>query len=171
VRFKAFCHGENYGGCFGKVSLSAVLDGVETQLGEAKLSLKNSYTDTIEVPLSAENLLKLQAAKSVTGTLTADANDNPRADKRVKWDSVPVQQKTTTDKLLLKPDKPACLVPDVVGKSSAVAKRIIRKSGCATGKVKRTKDKKNAGRIIAQSLTPKLAFPYGTKINLTLATK
>jgi PASTA domain-containing protein len=171
VRIKGFCHGENYGGCFGKVALDATLDGVPTRLGEARVSLKNSFTDTIEIPVSPENLLKLQAAKRVEGTLTADTNDNPRADDRVKWDSVPVQQKTTTDKITLVPDKFPCVVPNVVGNSSKVGKAKLKKAGCATGKVKRKKSPKNAGKVIKQSRAAGLVLPAGTKVDLTIGTK
>jgi hypothetical protein len=41
----------------------------------------------------------------VTATVTFDARDNPRIDKRVRWRSVPVQRKTTVDKVRLKPKR------------------------------------------------------------------
>jgi hypothetical protein len=170
VRAKIFCHGENYGGCFGKVALDANLAGADVRLGEARVSLKNSFTDSIEIPISADSLLKIQQAKSVVATLTADTNDNPRADDRVKWDTVPVQQKTTSDKILLKPDKLPCVVPKIVGNSSKVAKAKLKKAGCATGKVKRKKDKKRRGKVIAQSQPAGAVLPAGSKVDITIAT-
>lgn len=40
-----------------------------------------------------------------TATVTSAGRDNPRIDKRVRWRSVPVQKKTTTDKVRLTPNR------------------------------------------------------------------
>jgi hypothetical protein len=105
ARLKGQCHGENYGGCYGKLRLTAVLDGQEVSLGSARFSIRSGYKDTIEVPISASNVAKIQKAKGVTATVTSDARDNPRGDRRVRWRSVPVQKKTTTDKVRLNPNR------------------------------------------------------------------
>ena len=105
ARLKGQCHGENYGGCFGKLRLTAVIDGAEVTLGSVRFSIRAGYKDTIEVPIAAKYVAAIQKAKGVTATATSDARDNPRKDKRVRWKSVPVQKKTTTDKVRLKPKR------------------------------------------------------------------
>jgi hypothetical protein len=105
ARLKGQCHGENYGGCFGKVRLDAVIDGQSVRLGSARFSIRSGYKDTIEVPIAQKYVAAIQKAKGVTATATSDARDNPRIDKRVRWRSVPVQKKTTTDKVRLKPNR------------------------------------------------------------------
>lgn len=170
ARLKGFCHGENYGGCFGTVSLDATIDGVPTHLGDGKFSIKNAYTEPIDVPLSPDVILKIQQAKKVVATATADAHDNPRSDDRVKWDSVPVQSLTTTDQVTLTPDKMPCVVPKVVGNSSAVAKKKLRAAGCATGKVKRKKSPKNSGKVIAQGKPAGTVLPAGSRVDITIGT-
>jgi hypothetical protein len=105
ARLKGQCHADNYGGCYGKLRLTAVLDGQEVSLGSARFSIRYGGKDTIEVPISAKNVAAIQKAKGVTATVTSDARDNPRGDRRVRWRSVPVQKKTTTDKVRLKPNR------------------------------------------------------------------
>ncbi|HEX8066541.1 MAG TPA: PASTA domain-containing protein [Thermoleophilaceae bacterium] len=171
ARLKGTCHGENYGGCFGKLSLDATIDGAAVHLGDARFSIRNATTEVVEVPLSPDDLLKIQRAKRLTGEVTAEAHDDPRADDRVKWDSVPVQSLTTSDKVSLVPDKPPCVVPKVLGKSLSVAKRKIKAAGCAVGQIKRKKDKSKAGKVIAQTRAPKLVLPTGSRVGLTVGTK
>jgi hypothetical protein len=170
VRLKGFCHGENYAGCFGTVSLDATLNGVPVHLGDTKVSIKNAFTETIEVPISPANVLLLQQARKVVATATADTHDNPRSDDRAKWDSVPVQQKTTTDQVTITPDKFPCVVPKIVGNSSAVGKKKLKAAGCATGKVSRKKSPSKAGKIIAQSVPAKTVLPAGAKVGITIGT-
>jgi hypothetical protein len=105
ARLKGQCHGQNYGGCFGKLRLEAVIDGQTVALGSARFSIRSGYKDTIEVPISATNVARIQKAKGVTATVTSAARDNPRIDRRVRWKSVPVQKKTTTDKVRLNPNR------------------------------------------------------------------
>jgi hypothetical protein len=105
ARLKGQCPGVNYGGCFGKLRLTAVLDGQEVTLGSARFSIRSGYKDTIEVPISASNVAKIVKAKGVTATVTSEARDNPRIDRRVRWKTVPVQRKTTTDKVRLNPKR------------------------------------------------------------------
>jgi hypothetical protein len=105
ARLKGECHFENYGGCYGKLRVDATIDGQSVLLGTARFSIRSGYKDTIEVPISQKNVAAIQKAKGVTATVTSDARDNPRGDRRVKWRSVPVQKKTTTDKVRLKPNR------------------------------------------------------------------
>ncbi len=169
ARLKGFCHGENYGGCFGTVTLDATLDGAPVRLGEVKLSIPNSHTETIDVPLSEENVIKLQRAQKVTATATADAHDNPRSDDRVKWDSVPVQQKTTTEEVVLTPDLQPCVVPKLVGKSSKSAKSSLRKAGCSTKtKYKKAKKRSQVGKVIAQNQAAGTVLPTSAAVTITI---
>jgi hypothetical protein len=105
ARLKGQCHGENYGGCFGKLRLDAVIDGQSVRLGSARFSIRAGYEKTIEVPISATNVAAIKKAKGVTATVTSDARDNPRIDRRVRWRSVPVQKRTTTDRVRLRPSR------------------------------------------------------------------
>lgn len=105
ARLKGQCHGENYGGCFGKLRLDAVIDGESVRLGSVRFSIRAGYKATIEVPISQTNVARIQKAKGVTATVTSDARDNPRIDRRVRWRSVPVQKKTTIDKVRLNPNR------------------------------------------------------------------
>ena len=170
VRLKVFCHGENYGGCFGDLALDATLDGVPTRLGDVKFSVPNSHTETIEVPLSQENLLKVQLAKRVTATATAVAHDNPRSDERVKWDSVPQQEVTTSGEVVLTPDKAPCVVPKkLIGKSSRVAKAALRSAGCvAVVKYKKTAKAKQIGKVVGVSVAAGTVLPSSSRVTLTI---
>lgn len=171
ARLRVFCHGENYGGCTGTMKLEATLNGVPAALGAARFHVPGSHTEMVEIPLSPDTLLKIQQAGRVKATATADAHDNPRSDARVKWDSVPVQQKTTSDRVVLTPDKKPCIVPKkLIGKSSRVAKAAIRKAGCkAVVKFKKTAETKQAGKVVAVSPAPSSVLPAGSKVTITVA--
>jgi hypothetical protein len=170
VRAKIFCHFENYGACVGKLGLDATLDGVAGRLGEASFNVPHGHTHTVEIPVSEATALKIAVAKKVTGTLTAEARDNPRGDDRVKWDSVPVQEKTSSDQIVLAPDKPACVVPKkLVGKSSKSAKASVKKAGCSSAvKYKKGVKAKQVGKIVAVSPASGTVLPGGSKITLTI---
>lgn len=170
VRLKLFCHGENYGGCVGTLRLNATLGGVDTLVGEAKFNVPASHTETLEVPISKDILLKLQMARKVTATATAEARDNPRGDKRVKWGSVPVQEKTTTDQVVLQPDKLPCVVPrKLIGKASKSAKASVKKAGCrAVVKYKKGAQSKEVGKVVSVSPVSGTVLPAGAKVTLTI---
>jgi hypothetical protein len=170
MRAKLFCHGENYGGCIGDLAVDATLDGVPTRLGELRVNVTPTHTVTVDIPISPENLLKVQLAKRVTATLTADTHDNPRADERVKWDSVPVQSMTTTDQIVLEADKPPCVVPKkLVGKSSRVAKDALRKGGCVgVVKYKRTANRKQVAKVISVKPASGTVLPADSRVTLTV---
>lgn len=170
VRLKGECHGENYGGCFGDLTLSAVIDGAQRTLGEVKFSIKPGYKETIEIPISEASVLAIQKAKTLQGTLTAVAHDDPRADGRVKWDSVPRQEKTTTDAITLRADKPACVVPGgLVGKSSASAKAKLKAAGCGNVvKYKKVSKSKQFSKVVSVKPKAGTVLPAGTKVTLTI---
>ena len=170
ARPKVFCHGENYGGCFGNLKIEAVLDGVPTLVGQAKFAVKNSHTVIVDVPVAPDVLLKIQQARRVTATVTAEASDNPRQDDRAKWDSVPVQSKTTTGEMVLEPDRLPCVVPaKLVGKSSKVAKAMIRKAGCKTKvKYKKAKKRSQAGKVLAVSPAAGSVLAANAAVTITI---
>ncbi|HEX8742676.1 MAG TPA: PASTA domain-containing protein [Thermoleophilaceae bacterium] len=170
VRLKGQCNAENYGGCFGELSLAAVIDGAPRKLGEVSFSLKPGIRNTIEIPISAASVLAIQKARTLEGTLTAVGHDDPRADDRVKWDSVPRQEKTTTDKITLKPDRKACIVPGgLVGKTSVKAKAALKKAGCLyLLKNKKVSKKSQVGRIVAVKPGAGTVVPAGSRVTLTV---
>jgi hypothetical protein len=180
VRLKGDCYFENYGGCYGEVALDAVIGGQQRRLGTTSFAVARATKGTIEIPISDANVLAIQNAKTVQGTLTAVAHDDPRNDPRVKWDSVPVQQKTTTGPITLTPDKqpippkPSCIVPKkLVGMTASKAKSALKKANCgATVLYKKTKNKKQVAKVI--STKPKKAgtvLPNASKVTLTVGKK
>ena len=62
-----------------------------------------------------------------------------------------------------------CRVPKVVGKTLAVARRTIRRSNCAVGRIRYTRSKRPKGRVVSQSRRGGLSLPRGTKVNLVLS--
>jgi hypothetical protein len=168
VRLKGECHGENYGGCFGKLTLSAEIDGATRDLGDVSFSIRPGFKETIEIPISQASVLAIQGAKTLKGTLTAEARDDPRDDPRVKWDSVPVQEKTTTDSITLKPDYPACVVPGgLIGKSSRTAKAKLKANGCNNVvKFKRVTSSKQFSKVVSVKPKAGTVLPGGTRVTL-----
>ena len=65
--------------------------------------------------------------------------------------------------------RPVCVVPRVVGKRLAAARRSIRAAHCSLGRVRRISSRKSAGRVIAQSPRPGLRKPAGTKVKLVVS--
>ncbi|HEX8053594.1 MAG TPA: PASTA domain-containing protein [Thermoleophilaceae bacterium] len=170
VRLKGECNGENYGGCFGELTLSAVIDGASRTLGQVDFSIAPGVKNTIEIPISEASVLAIQKAKILKGTLTAVAHDNPRGDARVKWDSVPRQEKTTTDEISLKPDRPACVVPGgLIGKSSASAKAKLKAAGCGNVvKFKKVTKSKQWSKVVSVKPKAGTVLPAGTRVTLTI---
>jgi hypothetical protein len=181
VRLKGDCYFENYGGCYGDISLDAVLDGQQRRLGTTAFAIQSATKGTIDIPISDADVLAIQNAKTVEGTVTATAHDDPRHDQRVKWDSVPVQQRTTSNTITLTPDKfpvvvakPPCVVPKkLLGMTSSKAKSALKKANCAaTVAYTTTKNPKQVGTVIATK--PKKAgtvLPNASKVKLTVGKK
>lgn len=65
--------------------------------------------------------------------------------------------------------RPVCVVPRLVGKRLATARRSIRAAHCSLGRVRRSSSQKSAGRVIAQSPRPGLRKPVGTKVKLVVS--
>jgi beta-lactam-binding protein with PASTA domain len=61
------------------------------------------------------------------------------------------------------------VVPKVVGKPLASAKRAITKAHCKTGKVTRAYSAKKAGIVIAERPKPRTKLKNGAKVNLTVS--
>jgi hypothetical protein len=72
--------------------------------------------------------------------------------------------------LLVNGPSPTSLVPDVVGKSLAAAKRSIRSQGCSVGRIRHHKSRSvKSGRVISQTPKPGSAVKPGTKVGLTVS--
>jgi PASTA domain-containing protein len=171
VKVRVFCHGENYGGCHGNLTLKADLDGQRVELGTASFHVPGSYTVNVTLSLLPEHVRAIQRAKSVVASIEADAHDDPENDPRVKWgDAIPVQHKTKTGEITIKPDKllPLCMVPQVKGKKLAAAKKSLAKAGCPVGRVRTAKGRKR-GYVINQSPNKGSALDAGTKVSLVIA--
>jgi beta-lactam-binding protein with PASTA domain len=61
------------------------------------------------------------------------------------------------------------VVPRVLGKRLAAARRSIRAAHCSLGRVRRTSSPKSAGRVIAQSPRPGVRKAAGTKVKLVVS--
>jgi hypothetical protein len=170
ARVRIFCHGENYGGCVGTLKL---LDGDQQEIGSRRFDVRSTHTEAVEVKLSDAAIGAIQAAGSLRVTAVADATDKPSADPRntdAPGTRPGPQQKTTTEELTLKPDKAPCIVPKkLVGKSSKVAKGLIRKAGCkAVVKYKKTKKAKESGRVLSHTPPAGTVLPANAAVTITI---
>jgi hypothetical protein len=67
------------------------------------------------------------------------------------------------------PPPKVCVVPNVTGKTLAVAKKTIRSQHCSVGKITKAKSSpKNKGRVISQNPTAGLHLKNGTKVALKI---
>jgi hypothetical protein len=62
-----------------------------------------------------------------------------------------------------------CRVPGVVGQSLAAASRMIRRAGCAVGRVRRVRSTRRRGRIVAQSPRVGRIVPRRTRVTLRIS--
>jgi hypothetical protein len=65
----------------------------------------------------------------------------------------------------------ACIVPTLVGKTLAAAKKALTAANCATGKTTTRKSTKKAGTVLSSSPAKGKNLAAGTKVALTLAKK
>lgn len=65
----------------------------------------------------------------------------------------------------------ACIVPTVVGKTGAAAKKALKAANCALGKATKRKSTKKVGTVIASSPPKGRNLAAGTRVALTLARK
>ena len=170
ARVRIFCHGENYGGCVGTLTLRGA-DGAEP--GSKRFDVPNSHTEPVDVPLGPATIAAISAAGTMRVTATADATDKPGSDPRntgAPGTRPGPQQKTTTEELTLKPDRAPCVVPKkLIGKSSRVAKALIRKGGCKTVvKYKKTKKAKEAGRVLAHTPPAGTVLPANAAVTISV---
>jgi hypothetical protein len=171
LKVRTFCHGENYGGCHGRLRVSADLDGQRVELGSADFDVPGAYTVNVPVTLAPEHVNAIQRARTVVAHVEADGHDDPASDPRNKWGGmVPVQHRATDGDLRVKPDKllPVCTVPAVKGKKLSSAKKALLKAGCPVGKIRKARGKKR-GYVINQMPNRGKALDAGTKVSLTVA--
>ena len=181
VRIGIFCHGENYGGCAGTLTLRNV--GGDA-LGFAQFDVPNGVSDGVDVALSKEVVEAIQAFGSFPVTAVADAHDKPDADPRNTGAPPPrpgVQQKTTSADLTLHPDKPLdatppppqCTVPKLKGKTLGDAKKALKKAHCKLGSVskKKTKKPKLVGKVLSQTPGAKSALAASSRVAVTIGKK
>ena len=62
-----------------------------------------------------------------------------------------------------------CRVPKVVGRTLVVARRTIRRSNCAVGRLRYVRSARPKGRVVSQSRRAGLTLRRGTKVNLVLS--
>jgi dipeptidyl aminopeptidase/acylaminoacyl peptidase len=62
-----------------------------------------------------------------------------------------------------------CVVPRVVGRVLANARRAIRSANCSVGRVRRRASKKRAGTVVAQAPGAGKRLPQGSRVNLVVS--
>jgi len=67
------------------------------------------------------------------------------------------------------PTRPRCVVPRVVGRTLASARRRIRRAHCRVGRVRRVHSRAGAGRVVAQSPHAGARRLAGSRVNLTVS--
>jgi uncharacterized delta-60 repeat protein len=65
--------------------------------------------------------------------------------------------------------KPACIVPMVLGKRLATAKRKVKRAHCRTGEVRRRSSPLRSGIVISQKPQPRKHLRNGARINLVVS--
>ena len=171
AKVRTFCHGENYGSCKGRLTLKADIGGQEVELGSTEFNVDNSHTVNVQVPLTDEVVTGIRVAKALRVKAVAESHDDPAHDERVRWGSaIPVQHKTTTGDVTLKPDKllPVCTIPHVKGLKLASAKKALKKAGCPVGRVRYGKGSKR-GRVINQKPNRGKLLDAGNRVYITVA--
>jgi PASTA domain-containing protein len=179
ARVRIFCHGENYGGCAGTLTL---LDSAGQAIGSAPFDVPNAQVGAADVQLSQAATDAIQKAGAAQVTAIADAHDKPDADPRNTSAPPPrpgVQSLTTTAAINLAADAPppvvvvvVCTVPKLKGKTLSSAKKALTKASCKLGKVTRqkVKKKKSVGAVLSQSPKAKTVLARNAKVALTVGT-
>lgn len=67
------------------------------------------------------------------------------------------------------PSRPTCLVPKVVGRPLAKAKKLIRKSGCRVGRVRKVRSGRGAGTVLSQIPRGGLRVPLRAHVRLVVS--
>jgi PASTA domain-containing protein len=171
INLRAFCHGENYGGCRGNLVLRGRLGDQDVDLGSVKFNVPPAYTHFLQIPIDPAATRLIQSLGSIRAESIADGHDNPREDSRVRWPSVPVQNKTTRATLTIKPDRPVsdCVVPNIKRKSISSAKKKLAAAHCKLGKVTRKKGGSSyRGRVITSKPKTGTVKPENTRVALVV---
>jgi hypothetical protein len=108
--------------------------------------IEGETTHTVDRDDLGSSLVVIVTATNGAGSATAASAPSRRASRR-----------------------PVCVVPRVLGKRLAAARRAIRAAHCSLGRVRRTSSPKSAGRVIAQSPRPGLRKAAGTKVKLVVS--
>ncbi|HKP89143.1 MAG TPA: hypothetical protein VJT75_04135 [Thermoleophilaceae bacterium] len=102
VKVAVNCPVSTYGSCKGVLVLKAPINGTLTTLGGVPFNVRSSYGASLLVKLSDQITKKVLKLGGVKATVTADAHDDPRNDKRAH-PTVPVQKKTTRGAIRISP--------------------------------------------------------------------
>jgi hypothetical protein len=104
VKIITLCPGPSYGHCAGTMTLRGTIGGRAITLGSAPFKIPYAQTGNVQITLSKATLKLIQKAKVVSVNAVADAHDAPDSDRRAN-PGVPVQSRTTSQTLTLRPDK------------------------------------------------------------------
>jgi beta-lactam-binding protein with PASTA domain len=109
------------------------------------------------------------------GTASVCAGTTAQCTPNAQPPSTTTTTTTTTAIQTLWPHNPRCAVPKVTGKSLAAAVRLIKRAGCAIGKITRSKARKRQElqTLIVQRTTPAAGrrVSIGTKVAILLTQK
>ena len=67
------------------------------------------------------------------------------------------------------PSRPTCLVPKVVGRPLGKAKKLIRKSGCRVGRVRKARSARGAGTVLSQVPRGGIRVPLRAHVRLVVS--
>jgi hypothetical protein len=67
------------------------------------------------------------------------------------------------------PSRPTCLVPKVVGRQLARAKKLIRKSGCRVGRIRKARSARGAGTVLSQVPRGGIRVPLRAHVRLVVS--
>jgi hypothetical protein len=95
ARLKVKCPFRTFGKCRGVLVVKATLGGRQVTLGGAPFSVNPAWVSSVFVPISGANLGQIRKAGGVSAIVSANAHDDPRADRQAPR-GMPVQSKTTT---------------------------------------------------------------------------
>ena len=79
------------------------------------------------------------------------------------------QARSVTATFTLQSSPPPCIVPNVKGKTLAVAENALRQVHCKAGKVTKKYSRVKKGRVISQRPAPGTNLATGAKVDLVLS--
>ena len=117
---------------------------------------------------------RIQGRATITCDGVGYGADPPRSEAECEHD--PQLGQRTVWTIMVTLDNSGCIVPGVIGKKLARARRLIRAGQCSVGRVRRwnchdnscspRSTKANAGRVIAQLPHPGTAWGHGRRVRL-----